>query len=143
MRCPDCNKFVSNEEREPDSVDLDIDDDGNVSGEVEIVNECAECGTDLRSASLDLEADSPFTAEEIEEHRKAHPGCTGFDVEADDPERTSRTEGKGRGCRTFYGVTIHATVKCQCPDEAKPEDRLEGEVELSNDIQASDMDEAC
>jgi len=53
-------------------------------------------------------------------------------------ERTSRTTGKGRGQRTFYGFELTATVTCSC---GKLGDGFGVQVVLSEDIQASSMEE--
>jgi hypothetical protein len=53
MRCPDCAKFVSFDEPNVDAISVDVDGDMlAMSGE--IVLPCGECGTDLRSASVEL-----------------------------------------------------------------------------------------
>jgi hypothetical protein len=57
MRCPSCNKFVPFDTDSEPEVDIDIDADGSVSGTVRIVNTCAECGEELKEASLDVSED--------------------------------------------------------------------------------------
>jgi hypothetical protein len=69
MRCPDCNKFVSNNEADPEvQDDSPALEDGGVSVEVRIVNECADCGTELTEANFEQTVD--FDAEVV----KAHTG---------------------------------------------------------------------
>ena len=58
MRCPDCNKFVGNEENEPEVESVEVDDEGHVNAEVRIVNACAECGTDLTEATLSMDGEA-------------------------------------------------------------------------------------
>ena len=143
MRCSQCEKFVSNEQREVDGgdVDVEVSDDARASAEVEIVNECADCSTDLTTASLSLESEPAFDEEEIKAHREAHPDCTGFEAEDVTAERVERSEGKGRGRRTYYGVEVSCTVKCECAEDVA--DRLVKEgVTMEAEIQASAMDEA-
>jgi hypothetical protein len=163
MRCSDCNKFVSfDDTNEPEADDADVDAEGHVSGTVRVYLTCAECGTELKEASFDLNVDM---TEEVAAHVKtmaeakgdkladvvtkaeadgadaeqakadfedAHEACElECEVEA---EQTSRTEGKGRSMKTFYGY--HATVhlKCSCGHEF-------GDAEHTDDMQASHMDE--
>jgi hypothetical protein len=51
-------------------------------------------------------------------------------------EPTSRTEGKGRGLKTFYGYHAVIRVTCACG-------HFEAEGEASEDMQASCMEECC
>lgn len=47
-KCPNCPQFVSKEtDNEPDYSDVTADNAGNITGDVRLVNECAECGTEL------------------------------------------------------------------------------------------------
>lgn len=142
MRCPDCNKFVGNDEQEPEveSVEVEADDaeaatNATVTASVRIVNACADCGTELTEATLDLEAEVPLTPEHHRCPPEAKGGEPSLDLEAEETsnERTSRTEGKGRGLRTFYGAKVEATVKCRCG-------KIETTVTLEDDVQASGMD---
>lgn len=142
MRCPDCNKFVSNEEAEPevDSVEYV---DGSVTASVRIHNDCAECGTELSEATLDLEQD---ISDEIEKHvcakREAEQEPE-FEVSEDGAERTSRSgyykkgvwvPSGGRYAKTFYGAEIQATVTCgHCQETVAT-------VSLADEVQASSMD---
>jgi hypothetical protein len=56
--------------------------------------------------------------------------------ESVDTQRSSRTEGKGRGTRTFYGARVGFTVKVTFRGATS---EFEGSVE--DDIQASSMDQ--
>ena len=62
MRCPDCNKFVSFDEADPEVNTLGIDEDGQVNAEVRIVNTCADCGTELKEITFEMEHDHQHTA---------------------------------------------------------------------------------
>ncbi|MBU1457050.1 MAG: hypothetical protein KKD01_20235, partial [Proteobacteria bacterium] len=105
MRCPDCNKFVGMDvDNEPEGNGFDIDDEGVLTDSVRIVNVCADCGTELKEANVDLEID---LSAEVAAHRAAcHVEGDDHELEVTDEtlERTERSEGKGRGTRTFYGV---------------------------------------
>ena len=62
-------------------------------------------------------------------------GGHGLKAEWDAPtEVTERTEGKGRGLKTFFGVEFEVRVKCSCGEDV-------GSVTLKDDIQTSSMDE--
>ncbi|MFA5936724.1 MAG: hypothetical protein WC822_02485 [Candidatus Paceibacterota bacterium] len=127
MRCPDCNKFVGNDQQDPEVDDITIDADGHINVTVRIVNACDQCGTELTEAVLELEDD---IAELVEHHKgEGHE----LEIEDDNAERTERCEGKGRGRRTFYGASVHYRVTCSCG-------RLKHSDVLEDDVQASAMD---
>lgn len=126
-RCTSCNKFVSNEENEPEVQDLSVDQDSaTVTASVRIVNACADCGEELTEGTLEMEAELGS----IDAHQKdGHE----LSVEEDSTERVGKGEGKGRYRKTFYGAKVDATVKCSCG-------KFEKSVEMSEYIQASSMD---
>lgn len=148
-RCPDCNKFVSNEETDPEVESVEIEDvsapselddvpndtddaDAEITASVRIVNACADCGTELAEAELE-----PTTTITIPgPHR-----LPGHEISVDETgsSRTSRSEGKGRGMRTFYGATIDVEVSCSC-GKMLAADGKALTAELSDDVQASGMD---
>lgn len=126
-RCPDCAKFVSLEQGEPEVNELTLDD-GMITATVRIANCCAECGTEVTEADLEWEA-------ELEGDVSGHEG-DGHALKIDEADcaPTMRTEGKGRGTKTFYGAEISYSVTCSCG-------KL-GEItgSLNDDVQASDME---
>lgn len=136
MRCPDCNKFVgmdTDTEPEVDESGFDADTgEGNIT--VRIVNNCTECSTELKEANLEVEfdlSDAIEEAKEPEEEGGESPDCDfSFDV---DVTRTDRTEGKGRGLRTFYGVDVTLTLMNNGTVIATET--------LHDEVQASGMDE--
>jgi hypothetical protein len=148
MRCPDCNKFVGNEEQDPEVNSTDVDCDGNVSAEVRIANACTECGTELTEFTFNTDADAP---EEVTRHiEKCHDdeNPANLEIEEGTCERTTRTEGKGRGARTFYGYTLSYTITCSCGKVADADGNVvdgefSAEGEISEDVQASGMDSCC
>src|SRR3989304_1577028 len=123
MRCPSCNKFVGNDEQEPEveSVEVEHDEAGTatVTASVRIVNACADWGEELAEATLDLE-----TQVTLEPANHKCPGEGGaepsLDLEAEETssERTNRSDGKpgtpSRYRRTFYGAKVEASVTCRC-----------------------------
>ena len=84
MRCPDCSKFVSFEEQDPEVDGLEISEDGQITGSVRIVNGCAECSTELTESNFDIDVSI--------EVPKGHEG-EGHELEIEDDgcERTSRS----------------------------------------------------
>lgn len=130
-RCNDCNRFVPLEELDPEVNDLEVSVDGLVSASVRIVNACADCGTELREAALDLEAD---LAVELAGHLGGDVQHK-LSVEELAAERTDRTEGKGHGTRTYYGARVEFKVTCSC-DPA-----FGAAGDFDDEVQASAMDE--
>jgi hypothetical protein len=132
MRCPECNKFVSLDTEGDPEIELEADETtGEVTGTVRIVNACADCGAEMTEATFDVDVDFPEAAK----HMAEHPDDEAHALDLEDPsaDRTDRSEGKGRGTRTFYGAEAEFTVSCRCEfKETKP---------WSDDIQASHMDE--
>jgi hypothetical protein len=138
MRCPDCRKFVSFEESEPEINELQVDADGNVTANVHITNNCADCSQELTEANFDMEADH---TDDCKEHvGKGHE----LSIEDNGCERTERSgyfdKGQfkaagGRYAKHFYGVELSYTITCSCG-------KLEGiEGMLTGEIQGSGMDE--
>lgn len=145
-RCGDCNKFVSFEEQDPEVEDVEYDS-GEIRVTARIVNACADCGSELREASLDMSAEAPegWDAHDPDELRKANPDMSEeeiekheIEVEEESSERTSRQDGKpgtpSRYRRTYYGAKVTVAVSCACG--WKPE-----AVELEDEVMASGMDE--
>lgn len=123
-RCPDCNKFVGYEQAEPEldlSVELDKAEDGtpegaDVTGSVRMVLNCAECGSELAEASLDInDCNVALEHKEAESH----------DVEVVDEsaDANDRYDGKpgtpSRYRRHYYGADISGTVQCSCGAKAE------------------------
>lgn len=134
MRCPDCNKFVAYDiEVEPEVTSLEIDEDGHVTASVTRTLGCGECGTELKSAEIELEGDN----DDVTEHLKRE-GTHELIIEDESVEPTDRTDGKGRPARytrTYYGVRLSYRVTCSC------DDKWAAEGDLEDDVQASSMDE--
>lgn len=143
MRCPDCNKFVSQELQDPEVNNIEINEDGNVTAEVRICAACADCGTELKEATLDLEKDF---GDELKEHLGGSPSHE-LSIEEDgvssidDYKRTDR-HGKpiknSRYMTHLYGATVSFKVTCSCQAEGA-EPIFCGDVE--DTIEAGGMDE--
>jgi hypothetical protein len=126
MRCPDCSKFVSFDTEQDPEIDVSVDDEGVVTGNVRIVNTCAECSTELKEATMDLEAD---LSDQIVEHRDADEnkdkpeehdtlsvdtdGGSRFD-ELQNKDRHGKTIKNTRYMKHLYGAEVEITVTCKC-----------------------------
>lgn len=143
MRCPDCNKFVAfDTDTDPEVNSQDVDADGVVEVEVRIVNTCAECGTELKEATLNVTID---LAQEIAVHYEDNPKCKeaaslSVDVSVTRTDRRQTTDRHGKKItnpryqKQFYGADVEATVTCDtCKEEFT---RNEGD-----EVQASGMEE--
>lgn len=134
MRCPDCAKFVSMETNDPEVETIDIDEAGNVTATVRVVRVCADCGTELKETTLEMETDVS-----IEGHDSEATNDDGSDkhellVEETNVEATERSVGKGRYARSYFGACVSFKVTCKCGG-------LDETGDLSDDCQASYFDE--
>lgn len=128
MRCPDCNKFVSMENGEPEVNSVEVDSEGHVNAEVHLTRNCAECSTELKDYTFELEADPD------EEFMAAHKGHA---LDVDEGDCSVDESGGGRYAKNIISVSLVATVKCAvCPD-------AKTEVELGSDAAASEFEECC
>lgn len=126
-RCPDCNKFVSYDEQEPD-VNIDVVPNADhtslvISGTVTVTLPCAECGTELKTYEFEVE-------KEVDVEGLTDESSIDFN---DDASFTSRSEGKGRGTRTFYGYELNIDITV--------DEKSLDTVHLSDDAQASSFEE--
>lgn len=138
-RCPNCNKFVGiDTDSEPQEERSDVEpDNSEVQYEFVIANNCADCGTEITSGTVEVNVG----VKGLEEHANSHgteSDCEEegfeFSVELNGCERDVRTVGTGRGQQTFYVVKVNATVTCSCGWHA--------EGEGTGEIPATDM-ESC
>lgn len=134
MRCPDCNKFVSNEDGEPEPESPEINGH-QVDLDVRRVILCAECGTDLKEVMLSLSMDIISPDDAVPEEGKSE--CAEHEWKMDgepDVENMDRSEGQGRGRKQFYGVTVNGNVIC-------PICGMKGQYDGADDVQSSHMDD--
>lgn len=136
-RCNDCNKFVSYGDPEIETnLDANIDEtDGSVqvTGDVSCTLTCGDCGSQLKQTSFDVDENVPF------EGMKLTDATHEVEVETSSEEGTSRTEGKGRGLKTFYGVNIEITVTAK-PKEGDAEPQTVT-INFTDDTQASSFED--
>ena len=104
MRCPSCNKFVALEFQDPELIDIDVDADG-VRAEVRIVRCCAECGDELKEATLNLYYE--WWKEFDEEHGD-------HDLTVEETGIEPLEEDGGRYAKSYFGANVQFTVTCSC-----------------------------
>lgn len=130
MRCPDCNKFVGNEQAEPE-INLDASlqgvgsdpGDANVTGDVRLVLQCADCNTELAESNQSLDIDVSLT------HEADFTGEHEVSVSEESADNTDRYDGKpntpSRYRRHYYGAEIKGKVTCTCGAEGEFSDTVE------------------
>jgi hypothetical protein len=140
MRCPDCNKFVSYDDQTEPEVELEVDEDGNVSGTAHIILTCADCGTELKTADFDVEASLEIPEGHKGEGHELEIELDGAELTVD--RQTTDRHGKPiknpRYMKTLYGYSAEFTVRCSC-QETDADDLATGSA--SENISASSMDE--
>lgn len=120
MRCPECNKFATMEMQDPE-VDGEEYSSSGITASVRIVRTCADCSTELKEATFDVEKDVDFCSDD-DEHEVT------LTYEAQPLE-----EGGGRYQKAFFGATITFHLQCTCGRQI--------EVPWSDKIAAGSMDE--
>lgn len=131
MRCPDCNRFVSMETEVDDAVDV-VWDSGAVSAEVRVTRNCADCGTELKSADFLLEDDLSEHFPECLDKEKGDK--EGHDVEVETDGVDIIEVGGGRYAKSYYGAEVSFTAKCSCGHEYSST--------MNNKVAASEMEES-
>lgn len=104
MRCNNCNKFVPYED--PHEVELENAeaDSEELRITVRAVLKCGECSEELKDAEIEFTQDL-----EIDEKHTEHSLTVEFD-----PEPATKSEGKGRYAKMFYG--FEGTFKIICDE---------------------------
>lgn len=143
MRCPDCNKFVSMELGEPevDSIeveDADYDESGKGTGKVvcsvRVFRACADCGTELKEATLELEGEFELPPkDEAKAETEGEEAEHAFEVEETSIDQIE--EGGGRWKKSYFGAEVFYTVTCGCGCE------FSHEGSFSDKVAASEMEE--
>jgi transcription initiation factor TFIIIB Brf1 subunit/transcription initiation factor TFIIB len=141
-KCPNCPQFTGkNVENDPED-NLEVSDDGVVTGTVRIYNACEECGTELEETTFDVEIDlSDLVAEHRKECKNLKEKGDGLSLSAN----VSRTDEAGRDRygkpianpryrKRMYGIEVEAHLTC----DACGEQFADGDFEDS--VQASGME---
>lgn len=142
MRCPDCNKFVTDEcTEDPEVEDLEVTDneDGTVivTGSVRIVLACPECSQELREGRFEIEEMfSVSSAVEDEEEQEEHSHEWEASIE---PTYDNWYDGKTRTLKNgtvkttplryqkhYHGAQGTLTLRCGTCDEEHTADWKEG-----------------
>lgn len=143
MRCPSCEKFVSMEMQDPEQENIEIEADAlspeeaaelsaagdsstaTVRASYRIVRACADCGEELKEATLEMETEVEIPA-----------GHTGDDheLEVEETSVDATEKGGGRYAKSYFGAHVYFSVTCTC-------EHLEVTGEMSDEIAASHMDE--
>jgi hypothetical protein len=114
--------------------DLEVDEDGNVTGQIRIVRNSECCGDEMKEANFEIDwSPDAEDALKLEEHKgEGHS----LSVDQGDPEGTE--EGGGRYAKSFFGAQIDFSIRCECqPEGAEPL----VEYTWSDKIAASEMDD--
>ena len=132
-RCPDCLKFVSLEQEEPEVNSVEIESAGDiedgvqeleVTADVRLVLNCGECGGEMKEANLDATETVQFThADDCE----AEEGD--LEIEEDGAENMDDYRPAGRPMRYqkhYYGADVTVRVKC---NKCEAEDTFTVKVE--------------
>lgn len=135
MRCPDCAKFVSMEFGEPEVEQIDVTPEGEVTCSVTLTRTCADCGNDLKTASIEMELD---LTEQCKDHLNSEDSDDDtHDLEIEEGEINQIEEGGGRYAKSYFGAEVCFTITCKCD----PKFTVEGNV--SDKVAASEMEECC
>lgn len=140
MRCPDCNKFVSYDtEVDPEeSVEPEIAD-GEFKATYTRTLTCGECGTELKSAEIEVTQalegiDDKCEEDESGEHEWEIHVDASSTSELKTTDRNGKPIKKTRYMKQLYGVEVSGTARCiHCGDEV--------EIQASGSEQASAFDE--
>jgi hypothetical protein len=136
-QCPGCNKLAGLETDESPEVDLRLDGT-NISATMRLVRLSSCCNEEMKEANF--EPDMELDAADLEGHYDFEKGDAveghDLDIEETGVEVTERSEGKGRGCRTFYGIKVSYDIVCSCTS-----DKPVYTGTLADECQASSMDE--
>lgn len=128
-RCNDCNKFVGLETQDPEDCGLEISD-GEITGSIRVVRNCADCGSELKEANFEVSQAIPDGI--LADHDgEGHELTADFDLE-------STESGGGRYAKNMIGFGGTAVIRCACQDAKEPE---LCKLDFSDAIPASEFDE--
>ncbi len=111
IRCPNCEKFTSRENGDPETdVEHSVENDGlkstvNFSGSVRMIRNCADCSGELLESNQDIEAEITL------EHQEGCDLSDDLDVEIDSFE----ADESGGGRYSKNKITASALVHVTCP----------------------------
>lgn len=137
-QCPGCQKFCGLETDEDPDVELDLTG-RTVVANIRLVRYSSCCNEEMKEANMEpeQEIDVEQLAGHVDEEGEALEDHD-LEVEETSKEITERTEGKGRGTRTFHGVTVSFSITCSCQEKGA---KAVYEGTISDECQASAMEE--
>lgn len=149
MRCPDCNKFVGMENGDPqmDSIEATIDGGKiSISANATATRNCADCSTELKSLSLDFEAELELKdfpkfndlSETDKAKFQAALDAGTLDLNVEDAGGEMEESGGGRYAKNMITTKFSYSVSAKAGDL-----ELVYEGELSSENAASEFEECC
>lgn len=141
-RCQDCNKFVGLDMQDPELESIDLQG-MEVSATVRIVRCCAECGNEMKEATLDMNSEIPegdLNGHYNTEKDEPIDGHT-LSVDENECDLDQIEEGGGRYKKSFYGATVAFRVYCSCGEKEGKKGHPIYEGEMEDKVAASSMDE--
>lgn len=139
-RCQDCNKFTGQEAGDPEVNSIEIDEDGHITADVRIVVNCADCGTEMKSADLSLEGD--MNPEILAKHQGEDHELEAEEESSEAIDEYQTTDAKGKPIKNMryqkhlYGARLEVSVTCSCSKE------VIDTVTLEDSVPSSQMDES-
>lgn len=122
-RCDSCAKMVALTFEDPEVEDESVTNDGVVHASVALKRNCEECGGEMKSATLDLDAT-------LDNVCKAEGEGHELSVEI---ELSGTDQGGGRYAKRLLGAEGTITVTCLCGVKA--------EAPWSDSVAAGDFDD--
>lgn len=114
-RCPECNKWVSLETKEPEVNSVDIDE-LTISTEVRVVRNCVDCDTEMKSMDFntekEIEDESWLEVHGPNEDGKYPEGHGDFKIS--EGSSSMAESGGGRYAKNMIGYDLTVTVTCKC-----------------------------
>jgi hypothetical protein len=137
-QCPGCQKFPALTTDEDPEVELEISG-RTVQARIRLVRMSECCSEEMKEANMEpeVEIDTDKLAGHVDKEGEEMEGHD-LSVEETSKDITERCVGKGRGRRTFHGVTVNFSISCSCQDTGAA---AVYEGSISDECQASSMDE--
>ncbi len=159
MRCPDCSKFVSLENNEPEINDLSLTHNGEgqfaVTLDCRHVRACAECSTELKSIDISEELNPTIQEfdgfDALSEAQKASIiealDSGEIEVDCDEGDVNVEESGGGRYKKNLITVTVGANLTLEFTPEVTAEENekitLTHAIEFKSENAASYYEECC
>jgi len=144
-RCSSCSKLcaLNTEDPEVDFESISVDNRGiAIKASVRLARSSECCGDEVKETTFEPETSLNWSdIPGIEKHYDTKTGEPlsddhELDIDEGDVNTTERSEGRGRGLKSFYGFEVGYVVRCACDTS---EALYEGTFE--DDMQASHFEE--